>query len=222
MDLEKLFTELEKNKNADQSLKMSAYMQNKFSFLGIPMPKLRKIEKPFFKERKKDPIDWKFINNCWNLNYREGQYVALNYLNYHKEKLGNKDLPLLKQLIITKSWWDTIDAIDGLVGLVILKYPVLKLEMIKWAIDDNLWLRRVAIDFQQKYKEKTDTNLLGKIICANLGSSEFFINKAIGWSLREYSKINPQWVKSFIAKYNNNLSKLSTKEASKYLKWNED
>ena len=84
-------------------------------------------------------------------------------------------------------------------------------------MSDNLWLRRVAINYQRKLKEKTDTELLEQIICNNLGTNEFFINKAIGWILREYSKVNPDWVRKFLQKYESRLAKLSIREASKYL-----
>ena len=84
-------------------------------------------------------------------------------------------------------------------------------------VDDNIWLRRVAIDHQLLRKEKTDTNLLEKILVNNLNHTEFFINKAIGWALRDYSKTNPQWVKDFIEKYKNNMASLSIREASKYI-----
>jgi 3-methyladenine DNA glycosylase AlkD len=89
--------------------------------------------------------------------------------------------------------------------------------MVEWSKSENIWLKRVAIDFQQEYKEKTNIKLLEQIINNNLGSDEFFINKAIGWSLRDYSKINPEWVKKFLKKYEDRLSKLSIKEASKYI-----
>jgi 3-methyladenine DNA glycosylase AlkD len=89
--------------------------------------------------------------------------------------------------------------------------------MIDWSKSENIWMRRVAIDFQLQYKEKVDTDLLEKIICTNFGTGEFFIDKAIGWILRDYSKVNPVWVKGFIRKYEDKMAKLSIKEASKYL-----
>lgn len=89
--------------------------------------------------------------------------------------------------------------------------------MLKWSKDKNIWLRRVSIDHQLLRKEKNDTELLEKIIVNNFGSNEFFINKAIGWALRDYSKTNKEWVSNFIKKYNNNLSSLSIREGSKYL-----
>jgi len=212
-----LFTELEKNKNAEQATKMADYMQNKFAFLGIPKPKLKEIIKPYIKESKKYELNWKFIDICWKKNYREAQYVAIEYLGSLIKLLTDNDLPRLKKLIVTKSWWETADSIDEIVGSIIFKNKQLEKEMLEWSKDENIWLRRVSIDFQQKYKEKTNQKILEQIIVNNFGTDEFFINKAVGWSLREYSKINKKWVKDFINRYKNQLHKLSIKEASKYL-----
>jgi len=214
---DKLFTELEENKNAEQAIKMSAYMKNKFEFLGIPKPKLMEIIKPYIKEGKKFELNWKFIDICWKKNYREAQYVAIEYLDCFTKKLTDNDLPKLKKLIVTKSWWETADSIDAIVGKIILNYKNLEKEMLKWSTDKNIWVRRVSIDFQLQYKEKTNQKLFEEIIVNNFGTDEYFINKAIGWSLREYSKINKKRVKGFISKYKNQLHKLSIKEASKYL-----
>jgi len=212
-----LFTELEKNGNAEQAVKMAAYMQNKFVFLGIPKPKLKEIIKPYIKEGKKHELDWKFVNMCWKKDYREAQYVAVEYLDSLTKLLTGDDLPNLKKLIVTKSWWETADSIDAIVGKIILNYKKSEKEMLKWSTDENIWVRRVSIDFQLQYREKTNQKLLEQIIVNNLGTDEFFINKAIGWSLREYSKTNKKWVKDFIAQYKDRLHKLSVKEASKYL-----
>jgi len=214
---DKLFPELEKNKNTEQAVKMAAYMKNKFVFLGIPKPKLNEIIKPYIKEGKNHELDWKFVNICWKKNYREAQYVAVEYLDSLINLLKDDDLQSLRKLIITKSWWETVDSIDAIVGKLILNYRHLEKEMLKWSKDENIWLRRVSIDFQLQYKEKTNQKLFEQIIVNNFGTDEFFINKAIGWSLREYSKTNKKWVKEFIKKYKDKLHKLSIKEASKYL-----
>ncbi|MCL2625478.1 MAG: DNA alkylation repair protein [Cystobacterineae bacterium] len=217
MKYDKIFAELEKHKDDKQAEKMSAYMRNIFPFLGIPKPKLKELEKLFFKEFKKADLDWDFVNACWEKDYREAQYVALDYLRTKIKKLTKDDLPKLQKLIVRKSWWETIDTLDAFVGSIVLKHPELEKEMLVWSQSENIWLRRTAIDFQQGYKDKTRVELLEKIIVNNLGSKEFFINKAIGWSLREYSKTNPSWVRSFLKKHGNELNKLSVKEAGKYL-----
>lgn len=66
-------------------------------------------------------------------------------------------------------------------------------------------------------KDQTDAPLLEQIILNSFGSDEFFVNKAIGWALRDYSKTNPAWVADFIRKYKDKINRLSIKEASKYI-----
>ena len=131
--------------------------------------------------------------------------------------LTDEDIPRLKELAITKSWWDTIDNLDRIVGGIALKYPAVNRIILEWSNDDNVWLRRIAIDHQLLRKERTDTELLEKIIKNNFGRTEFFINKAIGWALRDYSKTNPEWVRNFIEKNKDKMSKLSIGEGSKYI-----
>ncbi len=131
--------------------------------------------------------------------------------------LTKDDLPELERLVVTKSWWDTVDILDRVVGSLVANHPELEEVLLKWSLSDNIWLRRVAIDHQLLRKEKTNVQLMEKILLNNLDQTEFFINKAIGWALRDYSKINPEWVASFIEKNKERMAELSIKEASKYL-----
>ena len=218
MDFNKLYEEMIQHKNEEQAQRMSKYMLNKFEYIGIKTPERRKIFKNFFKEYKnEEKIDWEFVNKCWENKYREFQYVGVDYLKNMKDKLTIDDIPKLKQLILKKSWWDTIDNLDMTIGALALKDSNVNKILLEWSLDENIWLRRIAIDHQLLRKEKTDIELLEKILKNNLEQTEFFINKAIGWALRDYSKTNPEWVKTFIEKNRENMAKLSIKEASKYL-----
>ena len=218
MDFNKLYEEMIQHKNEEQARQMSEYMLNKFEYIGIKTPERRKIFKNFFKEYKNEKkIDWEFVNKCWENKYRELQYIAADYLKNMKDKLTIDDIPKLKQLILKKSWWDTIDNLDMTIGALALKDSNVNKILLEWSLDENIWLRRIAIDHQLLRKEKTNTELLEKILKNNLGQTEFFINKAIGWALRDYSKTNPKWVKNFIEKNKEKMAKLSIKEASKYL-----
>ena len=218
MDFNKLYEEMIQHKNEEQAQKMSKYMLNKFEYIGIKTPERREIFKNFFKEYKnKEKIDWEFVNKCWENKYREFQYVAADYLKNMKDKLTIDDIPKLKRLILKKSWWDTIDNLDMTIGALALKDSNVNKILLEWSLDENIWLRRIAIDHQLLRKEKTNTELLEKILKNNLEQTEFFINKAIGWALRDYSKTNSEWVKNFIEKNRENMAKLSIKEASKYL-----
>ena len=218
MDFNKLYEEMIQHKNEEQAQRMSKYMLNKFEYIGIKTPERREIFKSFFKEYKnEEKIDWEFVNKCWENKYREFQYIAADYLKNMKDKLTIDDIPKLKQLILKKSWWDTIDNLDMTIGALALKDSNVNKILLEWSIDENIWLRRIAIDHQLLRKEKTNTELLEKILKNNLGQAEFFINKAIGWALRDYSKTNPEWVKTFIEENKEKMAKLSIKEASKYL-----
>jgi len=199
MDFNKLYEEMIWHKNEEQAQKMSKYMLNKFEYIGIKTPERREIFKNFFKEYKnEEKIDWEFVNKCWENEYREFQYVAADYLKNMKDKLTIDDIPKFKRLILEKSWWDTIDNLDMTIGALALKDSNVNKILLEWSIDENIWLRRIAIDHQLLRKEKTNTELLEKILKNNLGQVEFFINKAIGWALRDYSKTNSEWVKNFI------------------------
>ena len=219
MDFNKLYEEMIRHKNEEQARQMSKYMLNKFEYIGIKTPERRKIFKNFFREYKnEEKIDWEFVNKCWENKYREFQYVAADYLKNMKDKLTIDDIPKLKRLILKKSWWDTIDNLDMTIGALALKDSNVNKILLEWSLDENIWLRRIAINHQLLRKEKTNAELLEKILKNNLGQTEFFINKAIGWwALRDYSKTNSEWVKNFIEENEEKMSKLSIREAGKYL-----
>ncbi len=215
MDIIDIFKE---NRNEENAVYMKKYMKDKFDFLGIKSSKRKELQKEFFKDiDKKSPIDKTLVNNLWSENYREYQYLAIDYLIKKKKKLAKEDILFIKELITNKSWWDSVDLIAShLLGEICKLYPELVDEyIIDWSKDENLWIRRSTILYQLKYKENVDTNILERVIRNNKEDNDFFIRKAIGWMLREYSKTNKEWVKVFISK--NELSKLSIKEASKYL-----
>ena len=217
MNVEELVKELKAVASPDDAVAMKAYMKNKFEFLGVKTPARRKLAKAFFKQHTDSVIDWNFINEAWKNPYRELQYVALDYLEIRKKLLAPSDLPRLKKLAQTKSWWDTVDFLDRLVGSIIAQFPETKATILSWSCDEDIWLRRLAIYHQLLRKEETDTELLEKILINNLGQTEFFINKAIGWALRDYSKTNPNWVRDFIERHQAEMAALSIREGSKYL-----
>ena len=218
MNLLEIIDCLEARADNARALDMSKYMKNKFEFFGVGASVRNEIWKPYFKEAKKTKkIDWDFIEICFKHNKRECQYTAAYYLKYMQRFLVEDDIPKLKELVLTKSWWDTVDILDKVIGSIIYNNKNLYSIILEWSKDDNIWLRRVAIDHQLLRKENTDEQLLEKILINNLNHKEFFVNKAIGWALRDYSKTNPQWVRNFIEVHKENMASLSIREASKYL-----
>lgn len=205
------------NANPEKATKMSAYMRHQFRFLGIPTPQRRQISKNYFKQNQSTQIDWAFIDTCWQKEEREFQYLAIDYLLRFSALLDKQDLPKIQVLITQKAWWDSVDALNAVVRAMVLAFPELKTTMLEWSTAENFWLRRVAILHQLLLKERMDRALLQQILSNNLNQTEFFINKAIGWALRDYSKTNPAWVKDFIQANQAQLSTLTIREGSKYL-----
>ena len=206
----------EQNKDEENAVKMSKYMRNLFKFYGLATPIRKSFYKDLLKEEKASKVvDWDFLDKCYEDDYREFQYFVIDYLVTMQKYLTYDDVPKISKYINSKQWWDTIDGLDRVIGFI--KDERINDLMLKWSKDEDFWVRRISIDHQLCRKEKTNTELLEKIIVNNFGSNEFFINKAIGWSLRDYSKTNPEWVKNFVNKYKGKMDKLSIKEASKYI-----
>ena len=215
LEIKKLF---EQNEDKENAIAMAKYMRNLFEFYGLATPKRKKLYKDFLKEEKKNKkVDWDFLNKCYLDSHREFQYLVSDYLITMNDYLTYDDIPKIKKYIKTKQWWDTIDFLDRVIGEIGLKDNRVDDVMLEWSCDNDFWVRRVAIDHQLCRKEKTNTELLEKILVNNFGRDEFFINKAIGWALRDYSKTNPLWVREFINKYKDKMSNLSIREASKYI-----
>ena len=218
MKLLDLITDFEENRNELLAESMSKYMQDKFRFLGVRGATRTEIYKKYFPDaRKTKTVDWDFVESCWNKEEREFQYVVVYYLKAMKKFLKREDISKLKYLIVTKSWWDTVDLLAKVIGSLVIRIEGYDKIMLEWSKDSNIWLRRVAILYQLSLKDKVDEIILDKILVNNLGDNEFFINKAVGWALRDYSKFNPEWVREFIKKNKDNMANLSIREASKYI-----
>ena len=216
VSLKELF---EQNANPSQAGPMSAYMRNQFGYLGVKVPQIYALQKQFYTEHDLPALDDldTIVRELWALPEREFQYAAVSLLGKFDQQLPPEFIETLEHLLVTKSWWDTIDTIaGGAVGKLFMRYPEVRAETLpRWRKSENFWLRRASILFQLGYKKETDFPLLCDIIRENLGSKEFFINKAIGWALRQYSRVDAQAVRYFVAQ--TDLQPLSAREALKWL-----
>jgi 3-methyladenine DNA glycosylase AlkD len=220
MKTKELIVKLRQHKNPEKIKPMENYMQNQFQFLGLQAKERRELAKEFLKEQvalanKEATVDWEMLFLLWALPEREFQLVGLDYLKRVEKHFILDDLANLRKLVLTKSWWDTVDFLAKNIGALVLKEPELAEEMRNWSLEENLWLRRVSILHQLAFKENTNSSLLKEVILNNLDDEEFFIQKAIGWALREYAKTDEAWVVSFVTSFHQELSALSVREALK-------
>lgn len=197
---------------------MKKYMRDQFEYLGIKSPQVTSLLREFIKLNGLPPFEKLNLicRELWSLPEREFQYIAMNLISKYEKKLEPEFIETLEYLITTKSWWDTVDLLAGhTVGAMFKKYPKVKEKLLKkWRKSENIWLRRTTLLFQLGYKKETDFDLMCEIIKENLGSDEFFINKAIGWALRQYAHTNPAPVKKFV-NATKELHPLSRREALK-------
>jgi len=215
-----LQTLFEQHADPAQAPAMKKYMRDQFEYLGIKTPESRALQKGFYiNHGLPDITDLDAIlRDLWKLPQREFQYVAVGLLGRFDKKLPPEFIDTIEYLITTKSWWDTVDGIaGGTVGIHFKRHPaVMEKYLTRWRRSNDFWLRRTTILFQLNYKAGTDFDLLCDLIRENLGSKEFFINKAIGWSLRQYARTDPDAVRKFV-KETKELHPLSRREAMKHL-----
>ena len=206
------------NENPENAFAMAKYMKNNFTFFGIKTEERRRIFKEIWKENKEEvSANTRAIAlELYRKQEREFQYCAIEILI--KELKGNykkEDIQLIEKLIINNSWWDSVDTIAKyILGQYLTEFPLETKKVIgRFSISDKMWLNRSAILFQLGYKQKTSGDFLFSECLKHAHSKEFFIQKALGWALREYAKSNPEAVKEFVK--TSNLKPLSIKEALK-------
>jgi 3-methyladenine DNA glycosylase AlkD len=217
-ELEKVFRE---NANREMAIPMENYMKNNFPYLGIKTDARRALMLQVYNNNKTE-VKTHYREICWELfnkNEREFHICAIDLIQKEiKKNYQLEDQVLIEKLLVTHSWWDSVDTIAKyLLGGYLLKYPG-ELDAIieRFSNSENRWLNRSAIIFQLSYKEKTDFDLLKSECEKHKDSKEFFIQKAIGWALRDYSRFNPKGVLDFVN--STNLKPLSVREAIRNIK----
>ena len=216
-----MVTHLEQNGNPKIAAAQQQYMRNQFEFYGLKSPERRLIQKAILVEYGMPTIEQmpKLLDLMWQNPHRDLQLYGLDLIERSIKKVEKDFIIVLEKLIITKSWWDTVDMLAGkLVAQHFKRFPELLPDYPnKWMASGNMWLQRSAIIFQLKYRKTTDTDLLFDYILRLKDSKEFFIQKAAGWALREYSKTDWEFVLDFIEAHPD-LAPLTRREGLKWMK----
>lgn len=209
----------EPHRNAERAASMCKYMKDKFAYYGVDSPTRKEICKPLLHKDALPRIEEApgIMQELWDQPEREIQYFALEFVQKYARKSPLEWIDLYEQLITQKSWWDSVDGLAATqVGGHFKKYPQLISEYTtKWMESGHIWLQRTCLLFQLKYKNDTDFELLRSFIEPLVESNEFFIRKAIGWALRQYSKFQPQVVLDYLEVQP--MSNLSYREALKVI-----
>ncbi|MFC4411227.1 DNA alkylation repair protein [Chungangia koreensis] len=216
-DRQALITYFSDHKNIEKSPKMASYMKNRFPFLGIDSPLRTDLLKRYFSQYELPPASqaWDEVFALYELPEREYHYAAIALIG--KIQPSIEDIGLIRQIIETKSWWDSVDSIaPSILGNIVRRNREKGEEVMRnWSLSDNFWVVRAALLHQLKYKAETNECLLFSMIERHADSEEFFVQKAIGWVLREYAKTNPENVRKFVKSIE--LKPLSRREALKHI-----
>jgi 3-methyladenine DNA glycosylase AlkD len=201
---------------------MQAYMKSAMPYHGVPTPLLREVCKATFEHLQFAAAShWRAqVLDLWRgARFREERYAAM-YLAGDKRGRPFQTpsaMKMYEELIITGAWWDYVDDIAShRVGPILKDYPApMRRKMLSWSRSNNLWKRRTAIICQLGFKADTDLALLYACIEPSLGSREFFLQKAIGWALRQYAWTDGAEIKKYVRLNRTRLSALSCREALK-------
>ena len=217
--LDRLRIAFEAARDSERATAAAAYMRNLFPFMGIRMPELAVIYRNVTADLPPPTGDAELAAlalACWELPEREYQYFGTTYLRKHVRRATPAFVPTLERLVTTRSWWDTVDALaTNVAGPLVSAYPALRAVMDHWVASEHIWLARAAILHQDRYRERTDPDLLFAYCLRRAGDREFFIRKAIGWALRSYAKVRPEAVARFLTEHGDALSGLSRREAER-------
>ncbi len=216
-----MVTHLEQNGNPGIAAAQQKYMRDQFKFYGLKSPERRLIQKAILVEYGMPSVEQlpKLLDLMWQNPHRDLQLYGIDLIERSIKKVEKDFINVLEKLIITKSWWDTVDMLAGkLAAQHFKRFPeLLPAYPNKWMVSKNMWLQRSAIIFQLKYRKTTDTDLLFNYILQVKGSKEFFLQKAAGWALREYSKTDWEFVLDFIETHPD-LAPLTRREGLKWMK----
>ncbi|NQV53908.1 MAG: DNA alkylation repair protein [Flavobacteriales bacterium] len=208
-----------KQSNKDRAAAMEAYMKGHFTFYGVPSPARKSIQKEVFRNLGM-PGDDTFeaeVRACWVAPHREMQYVAMECMERKKWYRKEQSIQLIEWMITERSWWDSVDYIAAtLCGGYFQYFPERIYSVVsRWNASENIWLIRSSLLFQLRYRDKVDKDLLTSLMLPHLDSKEFFLQKAIGWILRQVSKSDPTFVRAFVDSHS--LSAVTLREAKKYI-----
>ncbi len=204
----------------ERALGAKAYMRNQYEFFGVPAPDRRRAVGELVKDiglPSPEQLE-SVVKELWDAPQREMQHSAMDLMERSAKRSREEDINLYEYCIVHKSWWDTVDFLASHpVGAFFKQHPETRLKRVKsWITDDNMWLNRTAIIFQLSYKKTTDLELLERAIVPHLKSKEFFLQKAIGWALRQYSYTDADYVRDFLDRHQ--LAPLSVREALKAIR----
>jgi 3-methyladenine DNA glycosylase AlkD len=224
---DRIAAELAARADPDRAARMQRYMRDQFPFLGVTGPGQKaawRAASADLARRLPELVVLEAVLDLWARSEREYQYLACTLANRHARPpvRGPGPTPAfldtVEALITTRPWWDTVDGLaTHAVADLVRAHPRLRDRMDVWLVGDDMWLTRSALLHMNRWRTATDADWLFSACLAQGAHPDFFVRKAIGWALREYSKVDSAAVVGFVDAHENDLSGLSRREALMWL-----
>lgn len=214
---ERIRAELRAAADPSRAPGQQAYMKSEMPYLGVRVPDARRIARAAARGVESPGHLRAAARELWDAaTHREERYAAEALLTLPPVRGDLASVPLIEHMVRSGRWWDFTDELTGRIAEMHDRHPNETAALVRaWSIDDDLWVRRLAILSQLGRRERVDRDLLADVIAPSIPSDEFFLRKAIGWALRDYARVAPDWVVQFAAEHP--LSALSRREALKHV-----
>jgi 3-methyladenine DNA glycosylase AlkD len=195
-----------------------AYQKSRWEHWGVALPKMDAA----IKQTLGDLTQQQALSLCrrlwrepvWDLKIVAGRILARKSI-----ERDAKVWSFVTERLADLDGWAVADNLANVAWRCLIKDPR-RLDAVEaWIESPHLWTRRAALVFTLPWAkgDRDPERMLGW--AARLAEDrEWFIQKAIGWWLRELSKRDPERVRRFLEEHERKLTGVAKREATKYLK----
>ena len=199
-----------------------SYLNSDLDFFGVSVPVVRAALNRAMAE---SPITERVellrkSLQCFERDHFEMQLFGVLLLDKYSKLLVPSDLNFIADLIRRCNTWALVDPLSKPASILVDRGlsevgPILD----SWSVDENFWLRRFSLLVLMSGLRRDDSqwDRLVTYADAMIEEKEFFVRKAIGWVLRDLSRVRPDPVVTFVRRHIAVISGVTFREAVKYL-----
>ena len=197
-----------------------AYLKVDLDHFGVPMAELRRAVRDHLRSAAPDRADvLDLVRELWSVPVFESRIAAVEVLKQRRALLLAADLPLVEQMLRSCGTWALLDPLAADVVGDLAERDDLGADLDRWAVDDDVWMRRAALLSQLVPLRRGDGDP-GRFLRdadALLEDRSFWVRKAIGWVLRDTGRKRPDLVAQWLLPRAHRAAGLTVREAVKPL-----
>ena len=206
----------------ERAEKERAYLKSELEHYGASVPAVRRVATRFHRAHPELDHDHvvELVELLWQDPVHERRLAAVELLVVYGDRLGPDDMALLERLLRRCRTWALVDPLAAnVVGPVVEASPEAAALLDRWAIDEDLWIRRSSLLalLVALRRGEGDVERFTRYAVAMLDEQEFFIRKAIGWVLRDTGRRRPDLVFEWLLPRASRCSGVTLREAIKPL-----